>query len=276
MRYRRRCRVKRGMSSPSRCWRLMPGVGDRGLDGSAPLSPDFLQRIDANLSVRLASALIKLGTGTRTEAIAGASAILNDAPRASTRLETEVLEYLEAWQCAERGQVRQAVRILELDPGRRDAGFDRSSNGSSVRVAPAARRVPLRRRSAGRRRSDTRRVSSVELLPKGAARGTRNSRLGSGCRGRLRSARDHLDRAAALTDRESAAGAPDPGATLWSARQWLEMETGGQIEAPPDPLVTSHAICVSAPDQPCLGHHYRRAAAADSRQRLAGMRFDAR
>ena len=117
VRYRRRCRVKRGMSSPSRswsahAWRWRPGIGDVG----AAIARLPAAHRDANLSVRLASALIKLGTGT-AEAIAGASAILNDAPRASTRLETEVLEYLEAWQCAERGQVRQAVRILELDPG---------------------------------------------------------------------------------------------------------------------------------------------------------------
>ena len=71
----------------------MPGVGDRGLGwvGAAIARLPAAHR-DANLSVRLASALIKLGTGT-DEAIAGASAILNDAPRASTRLETEVLEY---------------------------------------------------------------------------------------------------------------------------------------------------------------------------------------
>src|SRR4029453_13167045 len=94
---------------------LALATGDWGWVGAAIARLPAAHR-DANLSVRLASALIKLGTGARTEAIPAAASILNDAPRAGTRLETQVLEFLEAWQCAERGQARQAVRILELDP----------------------------------------------------------------------------------------------------------------------------------------------------------------
>ena len=243
-RYRRPCRLKRGMSSPSRCWlarawRWRPGIGV----GSALLSPVFLRRIDtADLGVRLASALIKLGTGARTEAMAAASAILNDAPRASTRLETEVLEFLEAWQCAERGQVREAVRILELDPG-----FDATQASTSpamglqyawhqlhaacrfVEGAPAAVDAIL----------DEARASSSELYPKLQLGELEIRAWAAIVAGDLRSAREHLDRAAALIDRESATGVPDPGARLWSARQWLEMETGGQTGPPPDHLVAT-------------------------------------
>ncbi|HZL74600.1 MAG TPA: hypothetical protein VFB83_04425, partial [Propionibacteriaceae bacterium] len=61
---------------------LALATGDWGWVGTAIARLPAAHR-GANLSVRLASALIKLGTGARTEAIAAASAILNDAPRAS-------------------------------------------------------------------------------------------------------------------------------------------------------------------------------------------------
>jgi LuxR family maltose regulon positive regulatory protein len=221
---------------------LALATGDWGWVGSAIARLPAAHR-DANLSVRLASALIKLGTGARTEAIAAASAILNDAPRASTRLETEVLEFLEAWQCAERGQARQAVRILELDPG-----FD---------ATPASTAPAMGLQYAWRQLHAA--CSFVEGGPGAAEAILDGSRASSSypkvqlgeleirawaaiVAGDFRSARDHLDRVAALIDRESAAaGAPDPPATLWSARQWLEMETGGQTAAPPDHLATSRA-----------------------------------
>ena len=43
--------------------------------------------------------------------------------------------------------------------------------------------------------------------------------------GDLRSAQQQLDRADALLDSESDPGTLDQGATIWPARQWLEMET---------------------------------------------------
>jgi LuxR family transcriptional regulator, maltose regulon positive regulatory protein len=216
-------------------------TGDWGWVGTAIARLPAGHR-DANLSVRLASALIKLGTGARTEAIAAASAILNDAPRAGTRLETEVLEFLDAWQCGERGQAHQAVRILELDPA-----FDATPASTAPamglqyawRQLHAACRFVEGRPGAVEAILDESQASSSESYPK-VQLGELEIRVWAAVvAGDLRSARGHLDRAAALIERESAAGAPGPGATLWSARQWLEMENGGQTGPPPDHLVTT-------------------------------------
>ena len=198
---------------------LALATGDWGWVGAAIARLPAAHR-DANLSVRLASALIKLGTGTRTEAIAGASAILNDAPRASTRLETEVLEYLEAWQCAERGQVRQAVRILELDPG-----FDATPASTAPamglqyawRQLHAACRFVEGRPGAAEATLDESRASSS--YPKVQLGELEIRAWAAVVAGDFRSARDHLDRVAALTDRESAAvlrtrGQPVVGAAV--------------------------------------------------------------
>jgi LuxR family transcriptional regulator, maltose regulon positive regulatory protein len=197
---------------------LALATGDWGWVGSAIARLPAAHR-DANLSVRLASALIKLGTGARTEAIAAASAILNDAPRASTRLETEVLEFLEAWQCAERGQARQAVRILELDPG-----FD----ATPASTAPAMGLQYAWRQLHAACSFVEGRPGAAEAILDGSRASSSYPKVQLGeleirawaavVTGDFRCARDHLDRVAALIDRESAAGAPDPGATLWSAR----------------------------------------------------------
>ena len=258
---------------------LALATGDWGWVGTAIARLPAAHR-DANLGVRLASALIKLGTGARTEAMAAASAILNDAPRASTRLETEVLEFLEAWQCAERGQVREAVRILELDPGF-DATQASTAPAMGLQYAwhqlHAACRFVEGPPAAVDAILDEARASSSELYPKLQLGELEIRAWAAVVAGDLRSAREHLDRAAALIDRESATGVPDPGARLWSARQWLEMETGGQTGPPPDHLVaTQTRSAFPAPHQPGAGNHYRRAATADSRQRLAGLRIDAR
>ena len=210
-------------------------TGDWGWVGTAIARLPAAHR-DANLSVLLASALIKLGTGSRAEAIAAASAILNDAPPASTRLETEVLEFLEAWQCAERGQARQAARILELDPG-----FDATPASTAAAIGlqyawrqlHAACRFVEGRPGAVEAVLDESRGSSSESYPNVQLGELEIRAWAAVVAGDLRSARDHLDRAAALIERESAAVSPGPGATLWSARQWLEMETGGQTAAPP-------------------------------------------
>jgi LuxR family maltose regulon positive regulatory protein len=222
---------------------LALATGDWGWVGTAIARLPAAHR-DVNLSVRLASTLIKLGTGASTEAIAFASAILNDAPRARTRLETEVLEFLEAWQCAERGQGRQAVRILEIDPG-----FDATpaSTAPALGLQYAWRQLHAACRfvegppGAVEAILDESRTSSSELYPKVQLGELEIRAWAAVVAGDFRSAGDHLDRAVALIDRESATGAPDPGATLWSARQWFEMETGGQTAAPPDHLVTTQA-----------------------------------
>ena len=220
---------------------LALATGDWGWVGTAIARLPAAHR-DANLGVRLASALIKLGTGARTEAMAAASAILNDAPRASTRLETEVLEFLEAWQRAERGQVREAVRILELDPGF-DATQASTAPAMGLQYAwhqlHAACRFVEGPPAAVDAILDEARASSSELYPKLQLGELEIRAWAAVVAGDLRSAREHLDRAAALIDRESATGVPDPGARLWSARQWLEMETGGQTGPPPDHLVAT-------------------------------------
>ena len=56
--------------------------------------------------------------------------------------------------------------------------------------------------------------------------------------GDLRSAQQQLDRADALIDRESDPGTLNQGATLPSARHWVEMELGSKTAASPDDLET--------------------------------------
>jgi LuxR family maltose regulon positive regulatory protein len=223
---------------------LALATGDWGWVGSAIARLPAARR-DANLSVRLASALIKLGTGARTDAAASVSAILSDdAARASTRLETEVLEFLEAWQLAERSQARDALKILELD-----AGFDATPDSTT---AAMGLQHAWRQLHAGclfaegppgavEAIFDESRASSSGLYPKPQLGELEIRAWAAVAAGDLCSARDHLDRAAALIDRESAPGTHDQGATLWSARQWLDMEAGGQTGPPADHLVTSHA-----------------------------------
>jgi LuxR family maltose regulon positive regulatory protein len=220
---------------------LALATGDWGWVGTAIARLPAAHR-DTDLGVRLASALIKLGTGVRTEAMAAASAIFNEAPRASTRLETEVLEYLEAWQCAERGQIQEAVRILELDPGF-DATPASTAPAMGLQYAwhqlHAACRFVEGTPGAAEAILDEARSSNSELYPKLQLSELEIRAWAAVVAGDLRSARDHLDRAAALIDRESATGVPDSAARLWSARQWLEMETGGHTGPPPDHLVTT-------------------------------------
>ena len=220
---------------------LALATGDWGWVGSAIDRLPAAHR-DTDLGVRLASALIKLGTGTRTEAMAAASAIFNEAPRASTRLETEVLEFLEAWQCAERGQIQEAVRILELDPGF-DATPASTAPAMGLQYAwhqlHAACRFVEGPPGAAEAILDEVRSSNSESYPKVQLSELEIRAWAAVVAGDLRSAQDHLDRAAALIDRESAAGVPDSAARLWSARQWLEMETGGHTGPPPDHLVTT-------------------------------------
>ena len=59
--------------------------------------------------------------------------------------------------------------------------------------------------------------------------------------GDLRSAQQQLDRADALIDRESDPGTLSQGATLPSARHWVEMELGSEPAASPDDLETGPA-----------------------------------
>jgi LuxR family maltose regulon positive regulatory protein len=221
---------------------LALATGDWGWVGSAIARLPAAHR-DANLSVRLAAALIKLRTGGRTEAIASASAILRDASDASTRLERELLEFLRAWQFAERGQIGQAVKVLELDPG-----YDstRAPTAAAMGLQYAWRQLHTAclfaegPRGALEAMLAESRASSSQLYP--------NLHLGdleirawtAIVAGDLHAAQDHFDHASSLIDGESDTWTPDQGGTLLSVRQWLEMETGCQIESRPDHLLTSH------------------------------------
>jgi LuxR family maltose regulon positive regulatory protein len=59
--------------------------------------------------------------------------------------------------------------------------------------------------------------------------------------GDLRSAQHHLNRAAAMIERESARGAIDHVGTTWFARQWVEMETGDHAPAQFDHAAERHS-----------------------------------
>jgi LuxR family transcriptional regulator, maltose regulon positive regulatory protein len=221
---------------------LALATGDWGWVSSAIARLPAAHR-DANLSVGLASALIKLRTGGHREAIASALAILKNPSRASTRLEREVLEFLQAWQFAERGQVREAVRILELDPGDDSASAStpaamglqyawRQLHAACVFVEGPLGALETRLDESGASRSQSypnMHIGELEIRAWAAI-----------VAGDLRSTRDHLHRASSLIDAESATWTPDQGGTLWSARQWLEMETGVELESRPDHLMTSH------------------------------------
>ena len=71
---------------------------------------------NANVDVRLSSALMKLGTGARMEAIELVSTLLPAPPPTQTRRQAEVLRFLESWLMAESGHPHQAISILDVGP----------------------------------------------------------------------------------------------------------------------------------------------------------------
>jgi len=194
-------------------------------------------QLDASLSVRLASILLKLGTGARTEAMGSVAAILAGAPAGGTRLEAEVLRFVEAWLSAERGGARDAIRILEVDPS---WDSTRASTAASAGLRTAWQQLYAACLfTAGL--ADT--VDAVlNESQDGAAESYPKVQLGDLeirsweriVAGDLRSARQYLNRASALLDREIARGTQEHAGTSCPAWQWLEVETGEQGSPQPD------------------------------------------
>jgi LuxR family maltose regulon positive regulatory protein len=203
--------------------------------------PEF--QLEASQTVRLASILIKLGTGARMEAMGSAAAIINDPPPAGTRVETAALKFVEAWLLAERGRTGDVLEILELDPG-----------GESAPAATAAvtgLRSAWRQLQAACRFADGPPHAVQTALNESRDASTEsysNVQLGdleirswaAVVAGDLRSAQQYLQRAAALIERESARGAIDHAGTTWFARKWVEMETGDHAPAEFDHAAERH------------------------------------
>ena len=218
-------------------------------------------RPDGDLSMLLSSVLISLGTGARMEAMASLSAILDGRPRPRTPQQADVLRFLRAWWFAERGQPELAVRILEVDPH-----HDPTAASTAASHALKSRWQELH--AACLLVEGPSSTAVTMLNESNAASAVRHTAVQLGAleirawdaivAGDLRSAQRQLDRADALIDRENDPGTLNQGATISSARRWLEMELGSETAAPPDDVATRPcSICVSSPDQPGAGNHYR-------------------
>jgi LuxR family transcriptional regulator, maltose regulon positive regulatory protein len=194
--------------------------------------------LEANLSVQLASILLMVGTGARRQALAAAAAIAEREYPAATRLETQVITFVKAWLAAERGDTRTAAHLLEAGPG-----------GELAHGSAAALRGL---------RTTWQQVHAVCLFVDGADSRTVDAMLSESHSssgdsypairlgdleiqawaaidaGDLRSARQHLNQAAAMLDREGARGVLDHSGTTSLAWRWLEIETGEHGSALPD------------------------------------------
>jgi LuxR family maltose regulon positive regulatory protein len=194
--------------------------------------------LQAHLSVRLASILLMVGTGARRDALTAATAIAEQAYLAATALETQVITFLKAWLAAERGDTRTAARLLEAGPGG-DVAHGSAAALRGLRTAwQQLHAVCLFVDGADRRTVDA-------MLRESHSAGSDSYpaiQLGdleiqawvAIAHGDLRSARQHLNRAAAMLDREGARGVLDHSGTTSLAWQWLEMETGEHGSVPPD------------------------------------------
>jgi LuxR family maltose regulon positive regulatory protein len=200
--------------------------------------------LEANLSVRLASILLMVGTGARRDALAAAAGIAGREYPAATRLETQVITFVKAWLAAERGDTRTAGGLLEEGAG----------GEVTHRSAAALRGL----------RTTWQQVHAVCLFADGADSSTVNAMLSESHRsgsdsypatqlgdleiqawaaiaaGDLRSARQHLNRAAAMLDREGTRGILDHSGTTSLVWQWLEMETGEHGSAAADHAGNRH------------------------------------
>ena len=196
-------------------------------------------RREGDLNMRLSSVLISLGAAARMEAMASLSAILDSRPHPQTRQQAEVLRFLRAWWFAERDQPELAVRILEIDP------HDDPAAGSSA--ASHALKATWHELHAACLLLEGPSSTAVTMLNESSASSALTYpalRLGA-CEiraweaivaGDLRSAQQQLDQADALIHRDSDPASLDHGATMWPARQWLEMEMGVQTAGPADHL----------------------------------------
>jgi LuxR family transcriptional regulator, maltose regulon positive regulatory protein len=199
---------------------------------------------DGDLSMLLSSVLISLGAGARMEAMASLSAILDGRPRPRTQQQAEVLRFLRAWWFAERGQPELAVRILEVDPH-----HDPTAASTAASQALKSRWHELHAACLLLEGPSSTALTMLQESKASSAVTYTAVQLGALeirawdaiAAGDLRSAQRQLDRADALIDRENDPGTLNQGATIPSARRWLEMELGREISAPPDHVATSPA-----------------------------------
>jgi LuxR family maltose regulon positive regulatory protein len=203
-----------------------------------------LSRREDDLSLLLSSVLVSIGNGARMEALALLSAILDGRPHPRTRQQADVLRFLRGWWFAERGQPELAVRILEIDPH-----YDRTSGSTAASHALKSKWHELH--AACLLLEGPSNTAVTMLNESNASSAVTYTALQLGAleiraweaivAGDLRSAQQQLDRADALLDNESDQSTLDQGATIWPARQWLEMETEIQAVTAPDHLETTPA-----------------------------------
>jgi LuxR family maltose regulon positive regulatory protein len=201
-------------------------------------------RRDGDLSMLLSSVLISLGTGARMEAMASLSEILDGRPHPQTRQQADVLRFLRAWWFAERGQPELAVRILEVDPHHDPTGASSAASHAlkskwhELHAACLLLEGPSSTALAMLNEPNASSAVTYTAVQLGALEIRAWEALAAG---NLRSARQQLDQADALIDRESDPGALNQGATIRSARHWVEMELGSETAASPDHLEASPA-----------------------------------
>ncbi|HJY44685.1 MAG TPA: LuxR C-terminal-related transcriptional regulator [Propionibacteriaceae bacterium] len=203
-----------------------------------------LARREDDLSMLLSSVLVSIGTGARMEALALLSAILDGRPRPRTRQQADVVRFLRGWWFAERGQPELAVRILEIDPhydptsGSTAASHALKSKWHELHAACLLLEGPSNTAVTMLNESNASSAVTYTALQLGALEIRAWEAIVAGD---LRSAQQQLDRADALLASESDQSTLDQGATIWPARQWLEMETEIQAVAAPDHLETTPA-----------------------------------
>jgi LuxR family transcriptional regulator, maltose regulon positive regulatory protein len=198
-----------------------------------------LSRREGDLSTLLSAVLASIGTGARMEAMALLSAILDDRPHPRTRQQADVLRFLRAWWFAERGQPELAVRILEVDPhydptsGSTAASHALKSKWHELHAACLLLEGPSNTAVTMLNESNASSAVTYAALQLGAFEIRAWEAIVAGD---LRSAQQQLDRTDALLDSEGDRGSLNQGATIWPARQWLEMETEIRTGTPPDHL----------------------------------------
>jgi LuxR family maltose regulon positive regulatory protein len=185
---------------------------------------------EASLSVRLASILLMVGTGARREALSPAAAITERTHPGASRLETQVITFLEAWLAAERGDTRTAAYLLETGPGsdvtRGSSAALRGLQAASQQLHAVCLLVDGADVRTVEAMLDESGSSSSDFYPVMQLGDHEIQAWAAIAAGDLLLARRHLNQAAALHDRESARGLLDHSGTTSLAWQWLEMETG--------------------------------------------------
>ena len=229
---------------------------------------------ETSLSIRLSSALMMAETGARSEAMASVSALLSSATPSRTKLESKVLRFLEAWLLAERGETQRAIRLL-------DAGWDDHSALALTAAEQVLHAAGHQLHAACRFVENSASEAEAVLNESGiaGAEAYPNVQLGALeirawvaiSAGDLHLARQDLDRAATIIDRENrAAGHLSVGNNLGRLvlaraghRRPAANEAG--IGAVGEPYVG-----IPAADQPSPGNDHRCADAAGAGQGRRG------